>query len=80
MTNEQKKTLTYRKKPQTSNMYIYTFFRQLPAEKPVVIMVNQKRPDPAISVRKLKEINLSSLNHSVVKIFTILKENIISLQ
>lgn len=69
-----------RKKPKTSNMYMYTYFRQLPAKKPVVITVNQQRPDPAISVRKLKEISLSSPNHSVVKIPTILKENTISLQ
>lgn len=45
-------------------MYVntITYFRQLPAEKPVVIMVNQQRTDLVISGRKLKKINLSSLN------------------
>lgn len=63
-------------------MYVntITYFRQLPAEKPVVIMVNQQRADLAISGRKLKKVNLSSLNRTVVKTSTSLKENITPLQ
>lgn len=52
----------------------------IPAEKPVVIMVNQQHADLVISGRKLKKVNLSSLNRTVVKTSTSLKENIIPLQ
>lgn len=72
---------TYKtKQEKASHLKHVSYFRQLPAEKPVVIMVNQQHADLAISGRKLKKVNLSSLNRTVVKTSTSLKENIIPLQ